>query len=158
MRHNDAHHNNSLVQICTQWNLDRNPFIYIPCVPEGTKHHCIAEVLPLFFCNADILDENSVMTSSGISILSLRVVLWQPAGKIWGELGSHCVQTVWVGLFADTCPTSWWESGIQFLPARWSVHLLYGVSIPAFVSVWLKKAEQGITVLPYNCTSCGLRK
>lgn len=123
MRHNDAHHNNSVVQICTQWNLDRNPFIYIPCVPEGTKRHCSAEVLPLLFCSAEILDENSVMASSGTSSLNFRVVLRQPAGKLWEELGSHCVWTVGVGLFADTCPPSWVPPcKVRSSLAVWSEH------------------------------------
>lgn len=111
MRHNDAHHNNSLVQICTQWNLDRNPFIYIPCVPEGTKRHCIAEVLPLFFCNADILDENSVMTSSGIPILTLKscpvTTCWQTLGGTWLPLCADCMSGIVCWHLSNLLVGSW---------------------------------------------------
>lgn len=150
MRHNDAHHNNSLVQICTQLNLDRNPFIYISCVPGGTKPHCIAEVLPLLFCSADIWDENSVMASSWISSLNFRVVLWQPAGKLWEELApTVCRLCEWGCLLMPVQPPGGKLGYSSSLQGEEFICCMGWTSLPVFVPAWLRKGEQGIKVLPY---------
>lgn len=161
MRHNDAHHNNSLVQICTQWNLDRNPFIYVSCLPEGTKLHCIAAVLPLLLLQCWHFGWKQCDGFFGnVQPQLRRIAPWQPAGKLWEGLGSHRMTAMWVGCFADACPNSWWEAGIQFLTARWAVHLQYGVSKPACSHTCLTwEGWAGNPSFAMYCTSlCGQRK
>lgn len=102
MRHNDAHHNNSLVQICTQWNLDRNSFIYVSSLPEGTKRHCIAAVLPLF-----------LLQCWHFEWMAVQHCPLQTAGRLQEGLGSHCVMAVWVAYFAEVRPDPFlgsWEA------------------------------------------------
>lgn len=142
MRHNDAHHNNSLVQICTQWNLDRNSFIYVSSLPEGTKRHCITAVLPLL-----------LLQCWHFEWMAVQHCPLQTAGRLWEGLSSHCAMAVWVAYFAEACPDSPWEAGRHLLAVRW-VHLQDTVSIPACYTWLTWEGEQGIQLPGHVVLHC----
>lgn len=151
MRHNDAHHNNSLVRICTRWNSDRNPFIYISCLPEGTKLRCVAAVLPLLLLQCWHLG----WKQRDGSFRNLRPC--EPAGEPWH--GPGCVRGVatWAGCLPRRLSV---RGGVQFLAARRGVHMRCGVSTPACARTHLTwEGWAGNTTFAIDYTSlCSSRK
>lgn len=156
MRHNDAHHNSSLVQICTQWNLDRNPFIYVSCLPEGTELRCIAAVLPLLLLQCWHFGwKQDDGFFRNLQLRLRRIAPHWPAGKLW----------------RDSAPTAWrpceWDALLKHVQTlggkmgcnsslqgkafacstRWAhLHVL--------IPVWPGKGEQGTQVLQYIVLCC----
>ena len=158
MRHNDAHYNNSLVQICTQWNLDRNPFIYVSCLPEGTKLHCIAAVLPLLLLQCwhfgwkQLLSEPPATSSPNCPMTAC----WQALGGTWLPPHDSYVNGMLCGRLSKLLVGRW----DQFLTATWGVHLQCGVSIPAWAHACLTwEGWAGNPIFAIYCASvCGQRK
>lgn len=132
MRHNDAHHNNSLVQICTQWNLDRNSFIYVSSLPEGTKRHCITAVLPLL-----------LLQCWHFEWMAVQHCPLQTAGRLQEGFSSHCAMAVWVAYFAEVCPDSSWKlGGISLLRGEFTCRTQWAYQHVYTWLIW--EGEQGI--------------
>lgn len=127
MRHNDAHYNNSLVQICTQWNLDRNPFIYVSCLPEGTKLHCVAAVLPLLLLQRWHFGWKQLLSEPpATALLNCPVTaFWQALGGTWLPPHDSYVNGMLCGCLSKLLVGSWDavpHCNVRSSPAVWGEH------------------------------------